>query len=93
LINNFADKDLEQCWRDDRCAGLQGGLRRRVLLKLEILDIASSLEDLERIPGNRLARLHGRGAPLYTLEVDGPWQLVFRYENGACHDVWLKEVK
>lgn len=91
-INSFADKDLEECWRKDRC-DKYSGLRRRVLMKLDILDVATGLEDVLNTPGCRVQSLRGGQSRLYTLLVDEPWYLVFRYENNGFYEVWLKEFK
>lgn len=92
-INSFADKDLEECWRTDHCGKYSGGLRRRMLMKLDILDLATGLEDVINTPGCEVRSLRGGHSSLYTLLIDEPWHLVFRYENNSFYDVWLKEFK
>ncbi len=91
MINSLADKHLEACWRQDRCENYRVGLRRRILMKLDILDMASDLEDVINTPGCQVQPLRSGQHNLYTLVVDEPWRLVFRYENGGFYDVWLKQ--
>ncbi len=93
LINSFVDKQLDECWRLDRCENYRVGLRRRVLMKLDILDMATCLEDVVNTPGCQVEPLRSGQRNLYTLVVDEPWRLVFRYENGGFYDVWLKQFK
>lgn len=61
------------------------------MLKLDVLDAATSLDDVTHTPGCQIEPLRGSARNLYTLLVDDPWRLVFRYEDGSFHDVWLKE--
>jgi toxin HigB-1 len=91
LINSFVDNQLEECWRQDRCEKYRVGLRRRVLMKLDILDMATCLEDVANTPGCQVQPLRSGQPNLYTLVVDEPWRLVFRHENGGFYDVWLKQ--
>ena len=91
MINSFVDKQLDDCWRLDRCEMYRVGLRRRILMKLDILDMATGLEDVINTPGCQVQPLRSGQRNLYTLVVDEPWRLVFRYENGGFYDVWLKQ--
>ena len=93
MINSFQDNNLESCWREDRCDNLRSELRQPVRAKLDIMDLVSSVDELGAIPGCRLEPLHGRPRDrgLYTLNVYDGWRLVFRYQHGAFHDVWLKQ--
>lgn len=93
MINSFQDNNLESCWREDRCDNLRSELRQPVRAKLDIMDLVSSVDELGAIPGCRLEPLHGRPRDrgLYTLDVYNGWRLVFRYQHGAFHDVWLKQ--
>ena len=93
MINSFVDKQLDDCWRLDRCEKYRVGLRRRILMKLDILDMATGLEDVVNTPGCHVQPLHSGQRNLYTLVVDEPWRLVFRYENAGFYDVWLKQFK
>ena len=93
MINSFADKDLQDCWQNQACEAIKEAVRHRTLLMLSILDAATSLEDVLSIPGCQLTPLHSNQKGIYSMVIDGPWHLVFRYENGAFHEVWLKEYR
>ena len=91
MINCFADKELERCWGTNQCGHFKDTLRDRLQLTLAVLDAASNLEDVVNTPGCQLLPLSENQKGLYSLVVEGPWHLVFRYEHGAFHDIWLKE--
>jgi proteic killer suppression protein len=55
--------------------------------KLDYVDAATSLEDLKVPPGNRLELLKGDRAGRYSIRINQQWRVVFRWENGAAHEV------
>jgi plasmid maintenance system killer protein len=90
MIISFQDQTLEACWRRALCDKIHHDVRSHVIRKLDLLELVSSIEELDRIPGCRLAPLHG-SKNLYKLQVDGLWSLVFRYEAGGFRDIWIKQ--
>ena len=92
MIRSFEDKNLEKCWRTDQCSKIRPDLVRRVLMKLDLMDAATCLDDLKSPPSNHLHRLHGTGyQKCWAISVSGPWRLVFRFENGESLDVRLEQ--
>lgn len=89
MINSFADKDLEICWRLSQCVGIDEAIRKPVLLNLALLDAATNLQDLARIPGCQLQPLPGTQKGIHSLAVQGSWHIIFRYENGVFCDLRL----
>jgi len=89
MIKNFKDSKLEQCWKYDKCRGLRADLKRRVLLKLDSMDVATNLDDLKNPPSNRLHQLKGKHKNYWAISVNGPWRLIFRFENNDVFDVEL----
>ena len=53
---------------------------------LEVLDRASSLNDLRR-PGARLHKLKGDRQGFYAIDVSARLRIVFRFEGGNAYDV------
>ena len=53
---------------------------------LEVLDRASSLNDLRR-PGARLHKLRGDRQDFYAIDVSARLRIVFRFEGGNAYDV------
>jgi proteic killer suppression protein len=47
------------------------------------------LEDLQFPPGNRLEALRGDLQSFHSIRVNDQWRVVFRWANGAAHDVRL----
>ena len=75
----FADEDVPRFRAIER----QG--RRKLLL----LDGAGALNDLRTPPGNRLEALKGDMAHRHSIRINQQWRVVFRWENGAAHEVTI----
>lgn len=59
------------------------------LRKLDLLNAAHTLLDLRSPPGNRLEALLGDWRGFHSIRVNEPWRVVFRWADGAAHDVRL----
>ena len=55
--------------------------------KLQMLDIARSIEDLRIPPANRLEALKGERRGQFSIRVNDQWRLCFRFEDGNAYDV------
>ena len=62
-------------------------LRRVMLRKLVAVDAAEALEDLRVPPGNRLEKLKGNRGGQYSIRVNDPWRVCFRWLGADAHDV------
>ena len=91
MIRTFRDFRLEQCWREGKCAGVRGNLRRRILMKLDSMDASACLDDLRAPPSNRLHRLKGKYDGFWAISVNGPWRLIFRIVDDDIYDVFLEQ--
>jgi len=55
--------------------------------KLQMLDVAKSIEDLKCPPGNHLEALKGNRRGQYSIRINDQWRICFRYEDGEAIDV------
>lgn len=51
--------------------------------RLEILEAATSLEDLRALPSNRLEALRGGRSGQYSIRINQQWRICFTWEQGA----------
>ena len=58
-----------------------------------MLDYATELRDLASPPGNRLEALRGDLRGFHSVRVNEQWRLVFRWAEGAAHDVRLLDYR
>jgi proteic killer suppression protein len=88
MIASFADRDTEALHFDQFVPRFQS-VARAARRKLLMLDAANRLEDLQVPPGNRLEALRGDLQGFHSIRVNDQWRVVFRWANGAAHDVRL----
>ncbi|WP_299436366.1 type II toxin-antitoxin system RelE/ParE family toxin [uncultured Rhodospira sp.] len=60
---------------------------RQAQRRMNILNEASSLEDLMRLPSNRFEALRGDRQGQYSIRINEQWRICFRFEEGEAHDV------
>lgn len=87
-IKTFKDKQLEKCWIQGSCGKVDARLRTRLLNKLDYLDAAVEIEDLEFPPSNKLHLLKGKLKTYWAISINGPWRLIFQFKNGHAYDVY-----
>jgi len=65
-------------------------LNRRAILLLMALSDVSSFEDLKKIcepPSLKLHKLKGSMKEFWSITIEKPWCIVFKYKNGEFLDV------
>ena len=70
-----------------RSRRLPGDVIQRAKRKLQILDSARDLKDLESPPGNRLEPLRGNRHGQHSIRINDQFRLCFRWKNGDAYDV------
>jgi proteic killer suppression protein len=66
---------------------LFGNIEHAARSRLARIHAATSLNDLARIPGNRLEALKGRRASTYSIRINDQWRICFRWLQGNAHGV------
>lgn len=80
MIKSFKDKGLAELFERGKSRKVRQDLHQRSLRRLEVLDQAESLTDLN-IPGFNFHGLHGV-PKRYSIHVNGPWCITFEWEEG-----------
>jgi toxin HigB-1 len=80
MIKSFRHKGLAELFEQGRSRRVRQDLQARCLRRLESLDQAESLKELN-VPG---FNFHGfEGAPKRcSIHVNGPWSIPFEWEDG-----------
>lgn len=89
MIKSFKDKDLEELWRIGESKKIRQDLQKRILAKLDYLDVATNIVDLREPPSNHLHKLHGEYHDHWSMAVNGPWRLVFCFIANNAYEVDL----
>jgi toxin HigB-1 len=86
MIRSFSDKKTEALWAGRRVQAFDP-FRDRAERKLQILDSATSLEDLAGLPGNRLEALKGDRKGQHSIRINDQWRVCFRWNERDAYDV------
>jgi toxin HigB-1 len=89
VIRSFRHKGLAELFETDRSSKVPPALRKRCRVRLDALDQAMTLGDLD-VPGFDFHALQGR-PKRYTLHVNGPWCITFEWESGNAFRVDLEQ--
>jgi proteic killer suppression protein len=82
MIVSFRCKDTEAIFNDERCprfASIEKVARRRLLM----LDAATTLRDLGRVPGNHLEALKKERAGQHSIRINDQWRVCFEWTKGG----------
>jgi len=60
------------------------GFARQAYKRLEILEAATSLDDLRALQSNRLEALKGDRAGQYSIRINQQWRICFEWPGGAA---------
>ena len=87
MIRNLADKEAEKIWGGTPSRRLPADIQSVARRKLRMLGNASVLDDLRVPPANRLEAMKGRRKGQFSIRINDPWRICFRWIDGDAHDV------
>jgi len=87
VIRSFRHKGLRELFHGSGRARIAIDLQKRALRRLDALQSARSLRDLN-VPGFDFHPLAGQ-PPRYSLHVNGPWCIMFEWRDGEPWQVDL----
>ena len=89
MIRSFQHKGLADLFEHGRSRRVRHDLQGRCLRRLEVMDQAESLTDLN-IPGFNFHGLHGM-PKRYSIHINGPWCITFEWEGNEVLRVDLEQ--
>lgn len=92
MIKSFNDKatlDLFHGLSSAKVRKLPAQVKESAIIKLDILNAATLLDDLRSPPGNRLEALHGDLQDFHSIRINIQWRIIFRWLDGQAHDVQI----
>lgn len=87
MILNFADKRTAIIWEGNRVPGLPIEIQEVARRKLRILNNAHTILDLSIPPSNRLEKLKGDLAGMYSIRINRQWRIIFLWTGENAKDV------
>ena len=94
MIVSFGDRATEDLYHNrptSRARRFPRDIVAPALVKLDMLNAASTVLDLGSPPGNRLEALKGDLEGRHSVRVNDQWRVVFRWEGNNAHDVRLMD--
>jgi proteic killer suppression protein len=94
MIVNFRDDWLHAFFADDiRSRNVPSDLESRLFRKLQMIDDATTDQDLRVPPSNHFKKLRGKLADFHSIRVNEQWRLIFKWDGsrGEATDVYLDD--
>ena len=83
MIGSFRDLWLRDFFVDDlRSRNIPPDLEGRLFRKLQMIDDATTDQDLRVPPSNHFEKLRGRLDGFHSIRVNQQWRLIFRWDGG-----------
>ena len=86
MIRSFTNKALLALFEMGISAKIDVRLHRRILIRLDAISQATSIDDL-KLPGYNFHALRGFSPTRYTIHVNGPWCITFEFGEGHAYHV------
>jgi toxin HigB-1 len=87
MIISFADKETEKLFIGGKSKKLSSTILKTALRKLDYLNRAKTLQDLEAPPGNRLEALKGNLKGKHSIRINDQFRIIFKFQNGDAAEV------
>jgi proteic killer suppression protein len=94
MIVSFRDDWLREFFVDDvRCRQIPAALETRLFRKLQMIDDATTDQDLRVPPSNHFEKLAGNLKGFHSIRVNAQWRLIFRWDGakGEAGGVYLDD--
>ena len=82
MISNFRDDWLRAFFVDDvRSRNIPPDLANRLFRKLQMLDDATTDQDLRVPPSNHFEKLRGKLEGFHSIRINDQWRIIFRWDG------------
>ena len=90
MIKSWFHKGLRDFFETGSKKGIPPELASRIRIRLDALDAATVISDLD-LPGFNLHELKGDRKGTWSVWVSGNWRITFKFANGNATDVNLED--
>lgn len=90
MIRSFRHRGLREFFETGSRRGILPGLASRIGRRLDVLEAAVWLSDID-VHGFNLHKLKGDRKGEWAIWVSGNWRITFKFINGEVHDVNLED--
>ncbi len=90
MIQSFADAETEAVFLSGT-SRRWANIARVAARRLQALDYASAIEDLQNPPGNRLEKLRGGRKGQWSVRINSQFRVCFRWDGKDAWDVEIAD--
>ena len=90
MIQSFKDKKTENLYCGEFVSEYSG-FERQAVRRFQILDSATSLEDLKQLPSNRFEALKGDRKGQYSIRINRQWRFCFKWHEDRPQEVEITD--
>lgn len=83
MIQSFADETTRRVWDLERAPRLGADVQWAAHKRLQMLDVARTINDLRVPPGNRLEKLAGDRGGQYSIRVNDQYRICFKWTDAG----------
>jgi len=87
MIQSFGDVETEKIFRQEKSKKLPPEIQNRALVKLLLLDAATTENDLRNPPSNHFEHLHGNLKDYCSIRINSQWRIQFKIQNNELYEV------
>ncbi len=91
MIKSFGDKATKEFYIKGKSKNFPPHIWSRAIRKLEMLDMAKSIEDLKVPPSNNLEKLKGELRDFYSIRINDQYRIIFKFKNGNALEVSITD--
>lgn len=91
MIKTFAGRRTHEFYLNGKSKHFPSNISRRVIRKLEYIDLAVVIDDLKVPPSNRLHELKRDRKGQYSISINDQWRICFRFKDGDAYDVEITD--
>ena len=91
MIRSWANSRTSRFYEDGKTSKFRGLDLDAADDLLAALDAAESLKDLSPLKSVGLHKLSGNRAGQWSMTVNGPWRICFRFKDGDAYDVEITD--
>ncbi len=86
MIKSFRDKNARKLYSGEKVKIFEV-FYRQAIRRLQILNDATSLQDLKQLPSNHFKALGGNRKGQYSIRINRQWRICFKWLDGDAFNV------
>jgi toxin HigB-1 len=91
MIHSFGDVETEKIFRQEKSKKLPPEIQKRALVKLLLLDAATTEDDLRNPPSNHFEHLQGTLKDYCSIRINSQRRIQFKIQNNELYEVTIAD--